>query len=245
MLRAVDYGETSQIVTFLTRTHGKVAALAKGSRNVKSRFGSTLQPMAYVDLVYYSRSTRSVQTLTEATHVRRLENLRRDLQKITIGLRCVELANAMVIEGEIQPGIFDLLAESLGAIDAEHARPANVLPFFQLSLANELGFAPSFDRESVQDLPQARGTLNLTDGSIGPVSAGRDSRTASRSALRAFAVFARADLGTTLRMELKDEVSREVQDLIESYFRYHVEAHYPVRAASVATQLLDGRRTGL
>lgn len=239
VLRSLEYGETSQIVTFFTERFGRVTGIAKGSRNAKSRFGSTLQLMACIDLVYYFRPTRTVQTVTETSHVARFENLSRDLRKITAGLRCIELVNAMMIEGESHPEVYHLLVDCLTAIDAEHARPDNILPYFQLQLADELGFTPSFDKPSVEAISTGGGSLYLVDGTIGPTTTGRDYRAASRNALRAFAVYSRASLSAATRMEVQPEVARQVQQLIEAYYRFHIESQYPTRAANVTSQLFD------
>ncbi len=241
VLRSVEYGETSEIVTFYTQRFGRVTGIAKGARNVKSRFGSTLQPMSFIDLVYYNRNSRSVQTVTETSHLKRFDNLGRDLEKITIGLRCIELANAMMIEGEAQPRVFDLLVDCLTTIDTEHQRPANVLPYFQLQLAAELGFAPSFEKLDVESLAKNGGSLYLPEGGIGPVTMGRDFRSASRSALRAFSVFARASLDAATRMDIQEDAYGEVADLIEAYYRFHIETQFPTRAANVSGQLFQAR----
>src|SRR5205085_2349653 len=42
VLRRLDYGEADRILTLLTREHGKLAAIAKGSRRAKARSGSGL-----------------------------------------------------------------------------------------------------------------------------------------------------------------------------------------------------------
>ena len=42
-LRAVNYSETSQVVTLFTRDHGKVAAMARGSRRTKSSFDGSIE----------------------------------------------------------------------------------------------------------------------------------------------------------------------------------------------------------
>ncbi len=79
VLRAFDYGETSRIATVLTRHHGVIGVLAKGARRPTSRFGATLQPGAYVELVYYFRESRGLQTLKESAHVTRFPGLTADL----------------------------------------------------------------------------------------------------------------------------------------------------------------------
>ena len=64
-------------------------------------------------------------------------------------------------------------------------------------------------------------------------------RRASRTALRAFAIFARADLDTVMRMRLPPDIRRETTVLIEDFLRYHVEDAYPSRSDKIISQLLD------
>lgn len=237
VLRAFDYGETSQIVTLFTQRHGVLSVLAKGSRRPKSRFGSTLQPMAYVQAVYYFRESRSLQTLREAAHVARFPQLAADLERVTVGLRIVELIRALLHEGDPNAPIFGLLTRSLSALDAA-GRPANVLPWFQLHLAALLGFAPDVQRDAVDRLNDGGGILLLETGAIaGTAPAGRSGPRASRGALRAFAVFARTDLDTATRLHLDEDLRTEVETLVEAYLRYHVDDAYPGRVRRVTGQM--------
>jgi DNA repair protein RecO (recombination protein O) len=237
VLRAFDYGETSQIVTLFTQRHGVLSVLAKGSRRPKSRFGSTLQPMAYVQAVYYFKPSRSLQTLRETAHVERFPHLAADLDRTTVGLRMVELTRALLHEGDPNPPIFSLLAGSLAALDLT-ARPANLLAWFQLRLAALLGFAPDVQRDDVDNLPDDGGLLLLDTGTIAGVGfAGRGGLRASRSALRAFAVLARTDLDVAMRLHLDTDLRADVETLVEAYLRYHVDDAYPGRVRRVTGQM--------
>ena len=51
MLRKLDYGEADRIFTFLTRSHGKVGAIAKGVRRQESKLGPSLELYGHVDLL--------------------------------------------------------------------------------------------------------------------------------------------------------------------------------------------------
>ncbi|RMF57804.1 MAG: DNA repair protein RecO [Bacteroidetes bacterium] len=239
VLRGMDYGETSRIVTLLTRERGKVSVMARGARLPGSRYGSTLQPMAYVEVVLYYRPTRGLQTLTESAHLQRFPGIGADLEKLAIGLQMVELTEALMQEEQQLPPVLDLLLAGLQRLDRAGERSANVWPFFRLRLAGLLGFAPSFERETVAALPDEGGVLDPASGAILPRPA--PGITASRAALRAFAILARADLDAVMRLRLTDDVRREVDRLVEAFLRYHFDDVYPSRSARVVGRLLDER----
>lgn len=242
VLRSMDYGETSRIVTLFTRTRGKIAVLAKGARHPKSRFGSTLQPMSHTQVVFYYKTTRDLQTLSESTHLDLFHNIGRDLEKIAVGLRCVELVHALMQQEEHNPVVFDLLLQVLHRLDTAETNVPNLRAYFQLKMAAVLGFAPDIDRDCVQALPEEGGMLALDTGAIlPPVAAPRAGVRASRTALRAFAICARADLDAVMRMRVAPETGPELERLVEDYLRYHLEDAYPTRSSRVIGQLLhDG-----
>ena len=239
VLRKMDYRETSQIVTLFTREKGKMAVLAKGARLLKSRFGSSLQPMSYTQVVFYHKPTRGLQTLSESAHVQPFHRISRDLEKISIGWRIVELVYALMEEEQQHPQVFNLLVEVLGRLDEADVHAINLLPYFQMRLATVLGFAPDIDRERVEHLPDEGGVLTLDTGAILlPDATPRAARRAARTALRAFAILARADLDTVMRMRLDADTRREVNALVEDFLRYHVEDAYPSRSEKIIGQLL-------
>jgi DNA repair protein RecO (recombination protein O) len=65
-LRVRDYHESSKLVTFFTLEHGKVNCLAKGARRLRSKFGAALDLFAQSRIIYYSRETRTLLTLSDA-----------------------------------------------------------------------------------------------------------------------------------------------------------------------------------
>src|SRR5205823_4173253 len=53
VLRTYRLGEADRIVVLMTAQHGKVRAVAKGVRKVKSRFGGRLEPISHASLLLY------------------------------------------------------------------------------------------------------------------------------------------------------------------------------------------------
>jgi len=246
VLHAFDYGETSRIVRLLTRPHGVIGVIARGARRPTSTFGSTLQPMSYLQAVYYHRPQRGLQTLKETAHVVRFKRLTSEMDRVGMGLRVVELTRRLIEEGEAHPLALDLVVRTLEHIDEAEANAGNAVPWFQLHLASQLGFAPDIRREDVLALGDAGGRLLMQSGAV--VAAGEAARAygggegvlASRAALRAFAVLARTDLATAGRMRLAPEVRAEVEGLVDAYVRTHTDATYPERVRTVTDQLAAG-----
>ena len=252
VLRTLDYGETSRIATLLTRSHGVVGALARGARRPTSTFGATLQPMSAIQVVFYHRPGRGLQTLKEAAYMVRWKALPTDFERVPLGLRAVEVARAVLGEGEAHPLALDLLVRTLATLDAGET-PANAVPWFQMRLASLLGFAPDIQRERVLALGET-GTLLLESGAVEPLGdadapvndafAARRSFggavRASRAALRAFAVIARTDLDTATRMRLDPATRRETEALVDAYLRTHTDSPFREKVRGVTDQLDAG-----
>src|SRR5436189_6180074 len=66
IVRASDFSETSRIVTLWTKELGKVRALAKGGRRLKSNFEVALDSLMVCDIVLLRKSSGSLDLLTEA-----------------------------------------------------------------------------------------------------------------------------------------------------------------------------------
>ena len=66
VLRTAKLGEADRIVTLLTRSHGKIRAVAKGVRRVKSRFGGRLEPFMRVDVLIATGRTLDVVSQAES-----------------------------------------------------------------------------------------------------------------------------------------------------------------------------------
>ena len=53
VLRSIRFGEADRVLHLYTAGHGRVGAVAKGVRRVKSRLGGRLEPLSRVQLVLH------------------------------------------------------------------------------------------------------------------------------------------------------------------------------------------------
>lgn len=237
VLRTIDYSETSQIVWMYTRELGRISAMARGARRPKSKFGSTLQPMSHIQAVVYNRDNKQILPLSETSHHKLRRNLSRDLEKIVVGLRVVELVRGLTQEHDQNEDLFDLIVATLDRLNATEHRVMNVLLFFQLQLASLLGVSPDIVKEDVEQI-EKDGYLLLDSGSIS-ADGSRGGKRASRKALRTFAILSRADADAVARLEITERVRQEVTSLIDAYFQYHFDSAYPNKSVKVIGRLLE------
>ena len=65
ILQSYPLGEADRLVSFLSRSMGRVRGVAAGARKTKSRFGSTLERMSYVRIWFYERETRELVRINQ------------------------------------------------------------------------------------------------------------------------------------------------------------------------------------
>jgi DNA repair protein RecO (recombination protein O) len=145
VLRTHKLGEADRIITMLTRTHGRVRAVAKGVRRTTSRFGSRLEPFTHVDVQL--AEGRSLDTVTQAETLTPFSaGLGGDYQRYTAGTVMLETAERLVTE-EKEPSVqqFLLLVGGLRAMVSGDRAPSQVLDSYLLRSLAVAGYAPSFE----------------------------------------------------------------------------------------------------
>jgi DNA repair protein RecO (recombination protein O) len=65
VLRSYPLAEADRLVSFLSRSMGRVRGVAAGARRPKSRFGSTLERLSHVRIWYYERETRELVRINQ------------------------------------------------------------------------------------------------------------------------------------------------------------------------------------
>lgn len=144
VLRTRDLGEADRIVTVLTRSYGRVRAVAKGVRRTSSRFGARLEPFSVVDVQLHAGRSLDVVTQVEtlAPHGRAIGA---DYARYTTAMALVETAERLT-EEEKEPATqqYRLLVGALAALSEEVHAPTLVLDSYLLRALAIAGWAPSF-----------------------------------------------------------------------------------------------------
>lgn len=136
VLRTYKLGESDRIVVLLTRTHGKVRAVAKGVRKVGSRLGARLEATGHV-VVQLHRGRGELQTVTQVESVELFADLRADFDRVARASAMLEVVEQVAREGEATPELYELTVKGLRAV--EHRPSPLVTASFFLRLLEEDG----------------------------------------------------------------------------------------------------------
>jgi DNA repair protein RecO (recombination protein O) len=120
VLRARDLGEHDRLVSLYSRDLGRLTAVARGARRLRSRFGGALELFTWGEAVGFEREGRDLL---------RLDHF--DILRLTV-------------ERDPQPSAFALLTRALRALEGE--RPARVQLAFALRFLDLTGHRPRLDR---------------------------------------------------------------------------------------------------
>lgn len=155
VLRARKQGETSKIVTLYTREFGKLNVIAKGAREMKSKFGGALEMFAHSTVVIYKREKQdALNLLSKAETVDSNAGIVRSLKKMEAAMAVVELMLHAMHDEEANTALFDLLAGTFRNIARSEEITAQLLQLrFYLRFAKEMGFEIDF-RDSREMSPR-------------------------------------------------------------------------------------------
>ena len=142
VLRSIRYGEADRVLHLYTPDRGRVGAVAKGVRRVKSRLGGRLEPLSRVRLVMHE-GRGELSTISQADSVHSHAALRERRASLERATQACEAVLRLLDSTEPNPPAYNLLCHELALLDAsaEAAGRAQALAF-RLKLLLAAGFAP-------------------------------------------------------------------------------------------------------
>jgi DNA repair protein RecO (recombination protein O) len=147
VLRNRPLGEADRLITCFTLEHGKISGVAKGAGKLRSRFGSSLQPLSLIRLMLFGKETRSLYRIDHTDILTSFQSIRDDWEKLRPALYAADLVDALLAESDPQPRVFALLERLLtGIADGQTARIDTWLRLFEARLLTLVGYRPLLDR---------------------------------------------------------------------------------------------------
>ena len=145
LIRQTDFSETSRVVTFFTREHGKLGMMAKGGRRRRNPFDDSLDLLAESSIVFLKKASGSLQLLTEASLKNRFRPEAATMQPLYAGYYIAELLDGLSEEADPNPELYDAAAVALRRLEKPGSKPLRILARFETQMLRQLGHFPSLD----------------------------------------------------------------------------------------------------
>jgi DNA repair protein RecO (recombination protein O) len=226
VLRHADFGEADRLLTLYTRERGKLRAVAKGARRIKSRKAGHLEPFTRVALML--ARGHDLWIVTQADTVDAYLTLRDDLVRTAIASTVVELLDRFTYEDESENvNIFRLLADTLDRI-AKLPDSWVAVRFYEMHVLDYLGYRPQlFNCANCGKEIQAEDQyFSVAQGGVICPQCGRGlpgMQKISVEALRFLRHFQRSSFAEAERAHPMPEVCVEIEGVVQSYITYLLE----------------------
>ena len=249
VLKTMKYRESSRILTLYTREFGKLSVIAKGARERKSKFGSALEPMSYVNAVLYKKDTRELQLLSQCDVVKPLQHLSEDMERMAAGMGVVELVDAVSHAEEENKPLFALLLNTLNAINNATKNALNALYYFEIRLLDIMGFRPNINAcfncgASFEERATGPGVLELHVSYGGVLCAACSSKGMGLAAISAGTVKVLqrlqevSDVEAVTRIKMSPQMKNEVRRTLRHYLQTHVEGLRTLKSEAVFSSIM-------
>ena len=162
VLKRFPYGESSIISRCFVRNNGKLSFIVHGARRKKSPRSAHFQPINCLDLVYYYKSSKNLQTISKSSFANTWKNISQNFKKITFSMALLELTDKCLGENDPHVDLYDELFNALYTIDNNKKNDNLIFWYYQYQLLNKLGFKPDFSLkdQSNTPLPNPYGSTN-------------------------------------------------------------------------------------
>jgi DNA repair protein RecO (recombination protein O) len=146
VLRTIPFGEADLIVTYLTPDFGIIKLFAKSPRKIKSRFGSSLEPLTRSSIAFWGREDAALPRLTQSDILHPFQSIRDSLDCFLKVTQLIELTLSFMPERDANRKVYALLLNTLAQIEAAGLADKNLLAHhFRIKLLDLVGFAPKLD----------------------------------------------------------------------------------------------------
>ena len=236
VLKTYDYGETSLIVSMLTRSHGKMRLLAKGARKEKSPFAGSLRTGSLGSIVFYFKQERGLHLLKEIeTSDMTLDSVR-DLERLCIFQAGLEVLDRSVKERDADEQVFDLLEDFIRTLPGVTDPWISLFALYARLLISS-GFYPAADRCAACGIVLEKGfTAQPQAGRVTCPDCGReDSLVVSERSARTLTALSGGGVSDLGALSMRPEERKEIGRYLHYLFLYHIDGYRLPNARKILT----------
>lgn len=170
VLRVTAYKETDALLTVLTHSRGKLTVKARGLRRKNSPLTAACQLLSYSEFTLFEY--RGMYTIQEAASIELFHDLRKDLNKLSLGSYFSQVAEVLCQEDIPNPELLSLVLNCLYGLSKLALDSNQVKAVFELRSACIAGYTPDLNGCSFCGVLEPE-RFDVSEGKLACVSCGR------------------------------------------------------------------------
>jgi DNA repair protein RecO (recombination protein O) len=225
ILQHSDWGEADRILRLFTREQGKLRAIAKGARKMRSRKAGHLEPFMRSKLML--AKGRDMWIVTQAEVIEPYNALRENLEATARVAYVIELLDRLTYEEGPNWQLYDLVVKTLERLMAQ-PDPFVPLHYYEMRLLDLTGYRPLlFECAVCRKKIEAEDQFFSAElgGVLCPACGARTagSRMITMDTLRYLRHFQRSTYAESLRADPPAKTRAEVEVILNYYLTYLLE----------------------
>jgi len=113
VLKTLPFGEADLIVTYITPDLGLLKLFAKSPRKIRSRFGSSLEPLTHAKISFWGKEDANLPKLTQSDIIHPFHKIRDTLPCFLKVSEIVEVTLHFVPERDVNKKVYSLILQTL------------------------------------------------------------------------------------------------------------------------------------
>lgn len=229
-MRRRDYRENDGLFSIYTHERGKVEAVAKGVKKIKSKMASHLDYFSIIELMI--ARGKNFDQIAGATMIKNFKNLKSELLLVALGSYCLELTDALIRGEHKDERIWKLLSEFLEILEQSklvNGDKGTLARAFSLKLLSYLGYSPEFYNCVIcQNKIVPNGNIfSLKRGGLVCSQCYKNDKTEglkiSTNAIKVLRLILKEGLKNFLKLKLLPDLAEEINKIIDTFLAIHLE----------------------
>lgn len=232
VIRSVDYGESSKVVTVFTREHGKTGMMARGAKKTKSRLVAVSQLFTHGYFLCKTGPGSGMPDLSQGEIVESYRDLRQNLVQTAYAAYMAELLDRLTQEREPNPYLFQLLSLTFRYLD-EGVDAEILCRIFESKMLIVAGIRPQLQACSHCREEREPYAISVTQGGLlCPKCLPTDpyAITVAPTTWKLLRLFQLFDLERLGQIDVKPATRSQLRHVLRSFFDQHLDLHLKSRS---------------
>ncbi|MCP4672521.1 MAG: DNA repair protein RecO [Desulfobacula sp.] len=233
LLKKIEFGDHDFIISFLTKSNGKISVIAKNAKKSIKRFSGPFDIFCenYIQCSFPKKKKDGMLILAKSDIEKGFAQIRYDIFKTAYASFWIELLNFYLEENKPQADLYDLLLFALEALNNDTISKEVLNLLFQIKFMHIAGFSPNIEncdkcQTLIDDFEQKNIRFDFKEGEIickNCLNKGSEhGMTISKGTLKQLFWIKKSDIQKADRIKFSSFAIKEGGILLEAFIPFHM-----------------------